>query len=310
MVKTERLILTYMIMLSLTGCIAPSKELAMEKNADQKNIQVLIVDGFSNHDWKQTTAAIRQILTESTLDCTLDVTTAPGSADSNHPGTWQPDFSKYNVVIQNTNNINNKQIRWPKSVQNQLENYVRSGGRLYIFHSANNAFDHWHEYDRMIGLGWRNKDQGTALEITPDKQILRITPGKGQNTSHGPRVDTVVHRLNEHPINHGFPKQWKTPSLEIYTYARGPAENLTVLSYAYDEPTKKYWPIEWIVQYGKGYVYNSTFGHLWHDEKNPPAIRCIGFQTTLVRSIEWLATDNVTTSIPPDFPTQESVSLK
>jgi glutathione peroxidase len=98
--------------------------------------------------------------------------------------------------------------------------------------------------------------------------------------------------------------------LEVYVYARGPAQNLTVLSYAYDKTTQKYWPIEWVVQYGKGRVYNSTFGHLWSGEVYPDSMRCVGFQTSLIRAIEWLATGNVTWPVPSDFPTEEQISLK
>ena len=44
----------------------------------QKNkpIRVLIVDGFSNHDWKQTTAVTKWILENSGL-FTVDVSTVP-----------------------------------------------------------------------------------------------------------------------------------------------------------------------------------------------------------------------------------------
>jgi glutathione peroxidase-family protein/type 1 glutamine amidotransferase len=212
-------------------------------------------------------------------------------------------------VIQNTNNIGNKQLRWPRRVELALEKYVKAGGGLYIFHSANNAFAHWKEYDRMIGLGWRAKDAGTAFEIKNGK-VLRIAPGQGKGTSHGPRHDTVVNILNRHPINNGYPLSWKTPSLEVYTYARGPAENLTVLSHAYDETTGKNWPVEWVVKYGKGRVYNSTFGHLWRSEVEPVGIRCVGFQTTLIRAVEWLASAKVTWPVPSDFPTQVSISLQ
>lgn len=276
---------------------------------DSRPIKVLIVDGFSNHDWKQTTRMIRQIL-ENTGLFDIDVSTSPSVPDSPEWDKWRPQFDKYDVIIQNSNNIGKKQIRWPRNVEEDLEKYVKSGGGLYIFHSANNAFSHWPEYDRMIGLGWRRKDAGTALEITDDGNIIRIPPGEGKGTSHGPRRDIVVRILKRHPINKGFPKKWKTPSLEVYVYARGPAENLTVLSYAHDKTTEKYWPIEWVVQYGKGRVYNSTFGHLWSGEVQPSAVQCVGFQTTLIRATEWLTAGDTTWPVPTDFPTEDAVSLQ
>jgi type 1 glutamine amidotransferase len=117
--------------------------------------------------------------------------------------------------------------------------------------------------------------------------------------------------LNRHPINSGYPDEWKTATTEVYYFPRGVAENLTVLSYAYDSTvTHENWPVEWIVKYGKGRVYNSSMGHLWAGEIYPASYRCVGFQTTVIRVTEWLATGKVTFPVPADFPTKDSISLK
>ncbi|MFC1633429.1 ThuA domain-containing protein [Planctomycetota bacterium] len=309
--KTVATRLRIVCLLAIGTCLLVLAPVSIGRSSDSnsKRIKILIVDGFSNHNWQQTTRVVRQIL-EATDIFDIDVSTTPASPDAPGWDTWRPRFDRYDVVIQNTNNIGKKQLRWPGEVEAALENYVKSGGGLYILHSANNAFSHWPEYDRMIGLGWRDKNVGTALEVDEDGRIVRIPPGEGKGTSHGPRRDTLVRRLNSHPINNGYPECWKTPSLEVYVYARGPAQNLTVLSYAYDETTEKYWPIEWVVRYGKGRVYNSTFGHLWRGEVEPVGVRCIGFQTTLIRATEWLATEKVTWPVPSDFPTENTLGLR
>ena len=275
----------------------------------QEKLNVLIVDGFSNHDWKQTTEMTRQILEETGL-FNVSISTTPSTFDDAAWATWDPEFSAYDVVIQNTNNIQNKNMKWPSQVEKKLEDYVRSGGGLYILHSANNAFPHWPEYDRMIGLGWRPKETGIAIVIDNTGNILKIPPGQGENTFHGKRTDVVVRKLTNHPINNGFPEEWITPSLELYKYARGPAENLTVLSYAYDSLTGKNWPVDWVVQYGKGRVYNSSMGHLWKDDPYPVSFRCIGFQTTMIRAAQWLATGKTTYPVPPDFPSKTNIRVK
>ena len=274
-----------------------------------KVIKVLIVDGFSNHDWKQTSLLTRQILEESGR-FTVAISTAPGTADDPGWADWNPEFEKYQVVIQNTNNIQNPALRWPESVERRLEKYVRSGGGLYILHSANNAFPHWPEYDRMIGLGWRPKETGTALEIDSNSKIVRIPPGQGKGTNHGARFDAVIRILHRHPINAGYPEQWKTPSMELYRYARGPAKKITVLSVSYDSSLKLTWPVEWVVKYGKGKVYNSSMGHLWKGDVYPISYRCIGFQTTMIRVTEWLATGKVTWPVPANFPSREAISVR
>jgi len=276
----------------------------------QKNkpIHVLIVDGFSNHDWKQTTKVTRWILEGSGL-FKVDVSTVP--ADSVLRESWLPEFKKYAVVIQNTNNIADTQLKWPGDAEIKLEEYVKKGGGLYVLHSANNAFPHWKEYNKMIGLGWRPNTVGYALEIDSDKNIIRYPPGEGNNTGHGNRFNAVIQILNRHPINKDYPDQWETANTEVYNFPRGPAENLTILSYAYDSSsTHKMWPVEWVVKYGKGRVYTSSMGHLWKDEIYPSAYRCVGFQTTMIRAAEWLATGKVTYPVPGNFPTKNSLSLK
>lgn len=273
-----------------------------------KPIRVLIIDGYSNHDWQQTTAITKAILEESKR-FTVDVSTAPATTNEDTLAQWDPGFESYDVILQNSNNLQNKILRWPRRVEEKLEKYVASGGGLYILHSANNAFPHWKEYDEMMGLGWRPKETGFALEIDSNNNIVRIPPGEGSYTSHGKRFDAVIHILNRHPINKGYPAHWITPNMELYTYARGPAKNLTVLSYAFDTATKKNWPVEWVVKYGKGRVYNSSMGHLWKGDSYPVGYRCIGFQTTLVRAMEWLATGKVRYPVPAGFPA-ERISIR
>ena len=276
--------------------------------AQNKLLTVLIVDGFSNHDWKQTTALTKWILEGSGL-FSVSVSTIP--SDSLQRLSWAPNFGNYDVVVQNTNNIQDTTLRWPIRAERSLEKYVKAGGGLYILHSANNAFSHWKEYDKMIGLGWRPATVGYALEIDDDKNILRLPPGTGMGTGHGDRFNALIKILNRHPINEQYPDEWQTVNTEVYHFPRGPAENLNVLSYAFDSTgTQRMWPVEWIVRYGKGRVYNSSMGHLWRGETYPPAYRCVGYQTTVVRATEWLAAGKVTYPIPPNFPTRSSPSLK
>jgi type 1 glutamine amidotransferase len=271
-------------------------------------IPVLIVDGFSNHDWKQTSAVTKWILEESGR-FQVDVSTIP--TDSVARAAWNPSFSKYAVIVQNTNNIQNTRLRWPPHAERNLETFVKGGGGLYILHSGNNAFAHWKEYDKMIGLGWRKSSEGYALEIGPSNRITRIPPGEGQGTGHGNRFNALVQIVNRHPINKDYPERWQTANTEVYYFPRGPAENITVLSCAYDSTsTKRTWPVEWVVTYGAGRIYNSSMGHLWTGEIYPPAYRCVGYQTTVIRATEWLATGKVSYPVPAQFPTAESQSLR
>jgi len=286
--------------LLLLPCIAYS--------AAESPIRVLIVDGYSNHDWRLTTELIRGILKPTGL-FDVSVSTAPPTKDAPGWDAWRPKFSDYDVVVQTCNDLGGGPA-WPRAVQEDFENFVRHGGGVYVWHAGNNAFADWPAYNEMIGLGWRKKEFGPALSVDASGQIVRIPAGEGHDTGHGARIDTVVHRLGDHPIHAGLPRAWKTPDIEVYHFARGPAKNLEVLSYGYDPETKMNWPLEWTVAYGKGRVYTSTFGHVWKGDTQPERMRCAGLQTVMVRALQWLASRPVTFPIPPDFPTADNVSVR
>lgn len=277
-------------------------------NAAEAPVRVLIVDGYSNHDWKLTTALIRGIL-EPTGLFSVTVSTAPAIKDAPGWDTWRPRFADYDVVIQTCNDLNGGPP-WPRAVQADFEDFVRAGGGVYVWHAGNNAFADWPAYNEMIGLGWRKKDFGVALSIGANEQIEVIPAGEGRDTGHGNRLDTVVHRLGDHPIHAGLPRAWLTPDIEVYYFARGPARNLTVLSFGFDPVTKLNWPLEWIVTYGQGRVYTSTFGHVWKGDTQPARMRCAGVQTIVVRALQWLARREVTFPVPADFPTADKISVR
>jgi hypothetical protein len=281
---------------------------AMTTTAAEPRIRVLVLDGYSNHDWRLTTALIRGIL-EPTGLFTVNVSTAPATRDAPGWDTWRPQFSNCDVVIQTCNDLGGGPA-WPRTVQEDFEAFVRNGGGVYVWHAGNNAFADWPAYNEMIGLGWRKKDFGWALAVDADGKVTRIPAGEGGDTGHGARLDTVVKRLGDHPIHAGMPREWRTPDIEVYYYARGPAKDLDVLSFGFDPRTGMNWPLEWTVAYGRGRVYTSTFGHVWRGDTQPERMRCAGLQTVSVRALEWLAGRTPAWPVPPDFPTAERVSVR
>jgi uncharacterized protein len=274
----------------------------------QRPIRVLIVDGFSNHDWRLTTRSIRAIL-EPTGLFSVDVSSSPPDAAAPGWDQWRPDFSAYDVVIQTCNDINGGPV-WPQPVRLAFEKFVRRGGGVYVWHSGNNAFADWPAYNDIIGIGWRKKDFGSALVVADDGSIRRIPPGEGEDTGHGKRFDALVQRRGDHPIHHGLPRAWLAADIEVYYYVRGPAKNVDVLSYSREPHTSLQWPIEWTVRYGRGRVYTSTLGHVWHGDVEPVTVRDAGVQTLLVRALQWLARRPVTLPVPADFPTATSTSIR
>ena len=276
----------------------------------ESKIRVLIVDGFSNHDWRQTTALLRGIL-EPTGLFDVTVSTAPGSTNEPTWKSWRPAFTSYDVVIQTCNDINHGPP-WPEPVKRDFENYVWNGGGVYIFHSAENAFVGWKEYEEIVGLCWRNAGYGTAIRMNEDGTPVRIPPRQGGDTGHGDRSDVLVHRVGDDPIHAGMPRSWLSPDMEVYYYARGPATNLQVLAFARDSKPGQglLWPVEWITTCGKGRVYVSTYGHVWKGDTQPAGMRCAAVQTIVPRAIQWLARKALTVPVPADFPSTNQTSIR
>src|ERR1035437_4810354 len=155
-------------------------------------IKLLIIEGVSNHDWKHRLALVQEILARDG-SFTVDVSVTPSRADDPAWATWRPDFSKYDVVLSGYNNLGGKP-GWPAEVESAFEKFVQIGGGFYVYHEANNSFAEWPEYNLMIGLGWRNKNFGSAIVVRPDESLQIVPAGEGGDTSHGNRVDVMVHQ--------------------------------------------------------------------------------------------------------------------
>jgi type 1 glutamine amidotransferase len=247
--------------------------------AAEPRFKAVIVDGVNNHDWAAGTEAIKKIL-EGTGRFTVDVATYPAL----------PEFSHYDVVINNFNGGHTEAgTRWPRDKEQALVAYVRGGGGLVIFHAANNAFLNWPEYNEMIGLGWRDPSFGKEIAIAPDGKVIVIPQGEGLPPGHGPRHNFEIFVLNKtHPITRGLPDHWMHPSEQLTHGQHGPAEGLTILTYAISEVSHQGEPMDWVRNYGKGRVYVTMLGHTWKNEPNPN-LEDVNFQRLFGQGVEWAA---------------------
>ncbi len=323
---TMRKLLGLAVLFALTVPILPP---APSGAAEGDKVKVLIIDGQNNHDWRSTTPFMKKALEDSGR-FTVDVATTPqkpplpaepkGASDEElakyktdlakyaeayaafrvSGGKFEPDFSKYQVVLSNYNGA-----PWPKEVNEGLEAALKAGKvGLVIVHAANNSFKDWGEYNRMIGMGWRGPEGGDRLLLDEDGKEVRVPKGKGDGAGHrysGPFTVTV--RNAEHPVTKGMPREWLHNNDELYDNMRGPIENIHLLATAYSKGTKVHEPMIWTVDYGKGRVFHTPMGH------DVNGMRCVGFVTTLLRGTEWAGTGQVTLPIPDTFPKADKVSL-
>lgn len=317
--------------------------------AEEEKLNVLLLSGRNNHDWKRTSEKLVATL-EASSRFSVTVSNAPEAYPESRPritgkeseaeaakiskalkeweaanrthedsladewAAWRPDFASADVVVNNYNGPD-----WPTEVKTAFVDYVRGGGGLVNVHAANNAFHNWPEFNEMLGLAYRPAPFGKRFVVddaTGDLVELDQAKekGTGEKAGHGSKHEfLVVNRQVEHPILRNLPVAWMHGRDELYHGQRGPSENLEILASAFSDPEKRgsgnHEPVLWTVDYGKGCVVTTSLGHLWRSDEDTFALDCIGFQTVLARSAEWAATGQTTLKVPDGFPYAHRVSL-
>jgi type 1 glutamine amidotransferase len=244
-----------------------------------KKIQVLIVTGQNQHDWKSTTPLLRRML-EDTGRFDVRVT-------EEFRGAGRETLAPYDVVVLHYMDRNNPELRWGERTETALLEYAKSGKGVVVYHFATAAFNGWTEYEKLSGGNWR--------------------PNNGH---HSARHDfTVELKDTSHPITRGLKKSFPQPNDELYANLKWqPEGSYHVLATAYDDHSlyggKARQPIPgsglnhpmlWTVQYGQGRVFVTALGH------DAPTIQTPAFVTTFTRGVEWAATGDVTLPVPSEM---------
>ena len=235
--------------------------------APSPKIQALIVTGQNGHDWKATTPVLRKLL-EDTGNFEVRVTEEFRGAG---PETLAP----YDVVILNYYDSKKPALRWGERADTALQEFVRSGKGLVVYHFSMAAFEGWTEFEKMSGGNWRpNYGHHSArhdFTVTVRDPDSTITKGLGPTFPQG--NDELYANLKWQPEGtyHVLATAWDDHAL----YRAGEKQPLP--GKGIDQP------VLWTVNYGSGRVFVTALGH------DPAAMKDAGFVTTFTRGTEWAA---------------------
>lgn len=243
--------------------------------ADPKPIKVLVITGDHGHAWKETTPFLKDLLTKAGM--TVDVTETPGK------DLTAENLAKYDVLLLNYKDTKagKPESKWSDANKKAFADAVRGGTGLVVYHHASSAFVGGsaadQEFERVIAGGWRK--QG----------------------NHGKRHEfKVTVRKADHPITAGLPAEFPHANDELYQNSVMFPESV-VLATAFSDKsldpknTGKHEPIVWVAAYGKGRVVENVLGH------DVPAMKSPGFQSLLVRGVEWAATGGARSPVPAEL---------
>ncbi len=242
-------------MLTLLGCLW----LAADWSVAAEKVNVVVLTGSNNHNWQQTTPALRTILVQSGR-FNVDVVSEPEKLT-------QQVLAEYDVLLSNWNNwrggdSKDPAVPWSSELKKAYVEFVENGGGHVMIHAGSASFFDWEDYQKIACATWN--------------------PGK---TSHGPSHEFDVRMTAAtHPVTQGVKSFRTTDELWVRPLVQ---PEVKVLTQAYSVITKDWEPSAMVKQFGKGRCFTLLLGH------SSEYMQSAGFQTLLLRGTEWAASGGI-----------------
>jgi type 1 glutamine amidotransferase len=248
--------------------------------AEEGAVKVLIITGDHGHNWKATTPFLSELLTKAGHE--VDVTEAPSEALTSE------NLARYDVMLLNYRDTaqgakDNPASVWTDANKHAFIDAIHDGVGLVVYHHASAAFTGEGEFDRQFEQvsagGWRKQGNHGAMHVF------------------------TVNMQEDHPITHGL-KAFEHGRDELYQNSLI-TEGSQILVTAYSDKAKDpkntglEEPMVWVSTFGEGRVCQNALGH------DVEAMQSTGFQTLMIRCVEWAATGEVTYPVPDELSASE-----
>jgi uncharacterized protein len=245
-------------LLKLASIVALLASLCFATSAAESpaKLKVLLLTGDDvapAHNWRETSAALRDLLTASNK-FEVKVCEDPGVLES------KTSLQRYDLVFLALYNAKTPTLT--QAAKENLLAYVKGGKGLVVSHLASASFKEWAEFKELCGRYWVMGSSG-----------------------HGPRGLFKARIVDpQSPITQGL-TDFEADD-ELYAKLQGDAA-VHVLVSADSEWSKKTEPLAFTVSYGEGRVFHETFGHDAKALSNPSV------QKLIRQGCEWAATGKV-----------------
>ncbi len=251
------------------ACVLAFGALAAATEPAPPVIHALVITGHNNHNWPFTSRVHKDTL-EACGRFDVDITDDPQTtlADANA-------LHKYQVFILDYNDYGSPKP-WGEAAQKNFVDAVHGGVGVVSIHSADNAFKGWTDYEKMLGLMWRD--------------------GTGHGKFHDFNVEIVD---PDHPITKGLTAFQNHPD-ELYhklvnSQNTHPHLLMQAMSSKESGGTGEYEPMAFTLKFGEGRVFATPLGHVWvNDQTSKASVLDPQFRALLCRGAEWAATGRVT----------------